>query len=117
MPNLSPADQLKVNIGNQLMTFTTNLMQLSLQRGLPCCLENQVSSRLFHAPGIVAVLRRSMCVQIAVDQCFVSGPPGENEPNIVPGIWETRGTINCVPEAGDVVSAWASHMSLSPAGT
>jgi len=67
LPNLSPADQHRVLIGNRTLIASTQLIRLGLQFGLPMLIENPCTSRLWKAPKLLRLTADSdLCI---FDQC------------------------------------------------
>ena len=70
LPDLRPADQKKVMIGNTLMRFTVRVLLLALTLGLAFTLENPALSRLWICPPILALMRRRFVTLQQVEYCM-----------------------------------------------
>ena len=69
LPELSAADQYKVDMGNRLAKFTASVMLLCARRGLPAVVENPASSRLWLAPGLAKLAAQSKAKSFQTDFC------------------------------------------------
>ena len=67
LPNLPPADQDKVKMGNLLLNISLGLIKFCRRIGLTVTAENPHYSRICHAPGMVRQLRWGK--RIRVDFC------------------------------------------------
>jgi len=74
LPNLSPADQKKVSIGNRLLMFSMRLLQLCEHVGIPYILENPESSLAWSMPPMQSFLRRFAPFVVGLDYCQFGEP-------------------------------------------
>ena len=67
LPELSVADQRRVEVGNRTLYATVYLVHAGLRVGLPMLLENPCTSRLWSAPKLQRTYRHGY--DVIFDQC------------------------------------------------
>ena len=87
LPNLSPKDQIKVDIGNCLMKFAVLVLNISLLLHVPMTLENPRTSRLWLCPQIQKLLRRKHVLVVHVEFCMFG--TAWKKPTSFLGVWIT----------------------------
>ena len=71
-PHLSPADKLRVSLGNATLKYTCKLIRICKKLGVPICVENPHTSMAWTAPPLTALLRTA---QVSVtDYCQYNMP-------------------------------------------
>ena len=69
LPNLSPTDQKKVELGNALMRFSAKIFRMCITLDIPVVLENPHTSRLWRAPPIRHLMLHSHTTYFSTDFC------------------------------------------------
>jgi len=74
LPALSPNDQLKVERGNTLATFSFSLFLLARSLNIPVVIENPSTSWLWQQPGALNILRIRNTQVLDIDFCAFGAP-------------------------------------------
>lgn len=74
LPDLRPADQVKVDEGNLFMKFSVAVLKLGCQLHIPMTMENPRSSRLWLCPQVQQLIRRKFVTQTTVEFCMFGTP-------------------------------------------
>ena len=69
LPNLSEADQAKVEVGNALFLFSIKVIRASVQFGVPGYMENPRSSRVWLMAEIQELLEAELAFFVDFDMC------------------------------------------------
>ena len=69
LPGLSPKELLVASIGNATARSSFRLIREFERLGIPCLLENPVSSQLFYLPPLRRLMKLSSCHFISTDMC------------------------------------------------
>ena len=68
LPNLSDADQAKVDLGNRCVTWVISIIRLCIASGTPVVIENPATSRMWAVP-VLAKLLEAATSNIVFDAC------------------------------------------------
>ena len=74
LPSLSPSDQLKVERGNILASFSCSLFMLARSLNIPVVIENPSTSWLWQLPGALNLLRVRNTHVLDFDCCAFATP-------------------------------------------
>ena len=77
LPNLKEKDAMKIKLGNETMYQSVEVIKLCSQLGIPCTLENPISSMLFSAPPLRKCMEKRNCSCVNFDQCGFGTPWGK----------------------------------------
>ena len=73
LKGLSKADQDRVSLGNKLVLHSLRYIKLCVKHGVPCFLENPLTSRLWLVPPLQCLIRRCSTV-LTFDHCQYGSP-------------------------------------------
>jgi hypothetical protein len=69
LPDLSPADQGRIEVGNRTMLQSADFIRKCIDCRVPCILENSVASLLWSAPPLAKLRTHADYSEVSVDQC------------------------------------------------
>lgn len=111
LPNLSKADQRKVQQGNQLLMATYNIIQYCIKHNIPWALENPWTSRAWLTSPLQELLRSGQLQR--VDFCQF-GTPWRKATGIMasPDAWLKPIMVSCEPANGRCSKTGRKHIIL-----
>jgi hypothetical protein len=74
MPDLNDVDRQKASAANKLALIMCNLLRFAVHRGVPCVVENPMTSMLWSFPELCSVISRFGSTQTRVDFCQFGKP-------------------------------------------
>ena len=112
IPNLSPADSLRVALGNNTLYFACSIIRLCKKFGAPICLENPATSLVWQVPAL-DVLNKSSTISVS-DFCQYDKPWRKRTKvatwNILPDLCPS---LKCTGRSGICSRTNVAHIQLT----